>query len=103
MGLISWFLKPKSEMAKKNTKPVKIGKYIVSSHAQNRVVQKERRLTKKDIPINLFTKPIKITRIRVDDRGPSYQRIGKKTTTAINPVNNKVTSVWRTSSKKKGK
>lgn len=103
MSLIGWFIKPKSRMAKKNTKNVKIGKYIVSSHAQNRVVDKERKLSKVDIPVNLLTKPVKITKVRIDEKGPSYQRVGKKATTSINPNNNKITSVWRTSSKKKGK
>lgn len=103
MSLIGWLLKPKWLMAKKHTKNVKTGKYTISSHAQNRVADKKRKLLKIDVPVNLFTKPIKITNIRNDEKGPSYQRIGKRATTSINPNNNKVTSVWRTSRKKKGK
>ena len=38
-------------MAKKNTKHVKVGKYEVSSHAQNRVAEKSRNLKKKDMVI----------------------------------------------------
>lgn len=41
MSLIGWLLKPKWLMAKKHTKNVKIGKYTISSHAQNRVADKK--------------------------------------------------------------
>lgn len=99
MGLITWFLKPKRKMAKKDTRPVRLGKYIITPHAQNRVVERERKISKKDIPINLFTKPLKISKVKIDEKGPSYHRIGKKITTTINPTNNKVTTVWRTSSR----
>lgn len=103
MSLVSWFIKSKKDMSKKGTRNVRLGKYIVSSHVQNRVVEKERKLSKTDVPINLFTKPIRITKVRIDENGPSYQRIGKRSTTAINPSNNKVTTIWKASSKKKGK
>lgn len=36
------------------TKRVKLGKYTVSSHAQNRLADKQRNLTKKDMLVNLF-------------------------------------------------
>ncbi|NLN80775.1 MAG: hypothetical protein GX132_05260 [Erysipelotrichia bacterium] len=103
MGLIIWLLKPKRKMAKKYTRPMSLGKYIIRSHAQNRVVEKDRKISKKDVPINLFTKPIKITKTKYENKKPSYKRIGKMITTSINPKTNYVVSVWRTSSKKKGK
>jgi hypothetical protein len=54
MSILSWLLKSKKEMAKPNTKNVRIGKYNITSHAQNRIVDKERRIKKNDIIRNLF-------------------------------------------------
>ena len=47
MSILSWFLKSKKEMAKENTSRVRMGKYEVSSHAQNRIVEPSRKLKKK--------------------------------------------------------
>jgi hypothetical protein len=93
MSILSWFLKPKKEMAKENTKAVRIWKYKVTSHAQNRTVQKNRVIRKIDMVDNLLTKPNGITKVHYDNSGPSYLRIGTRVTTAINPKNNKVTTV----------
>lgn len=79
-------------MAKKETKPVKVGKYTITSHAQNRIVDKTRKMNKVDVLDNLFTKPNGITKTVYDKNGPSYRRVGKRITTAINPTNNKVTT-----------
>jgi hypothetical protein len=56
--MLGWFLKPKKEMAKLGTKHVRIGKYEISSHAQNRTVDTSRNLKKKDMVINLSSKDI---------------------------------------------
>lgn len=94
MSLLSWFLKPKREMAKTNTKRVRLGKYKVSAHAQNRIVDPARKLKKKDMITNLFTKPNALTMIATDNLGrKSYNRIGKKITTTINPKDNVVATV----------
>ena len=49
MSILGWFLKSKKAMAKENTKHVKMGKYEISSHAQNRTAEKSRNLKKSDI------------------------------------------------------
>lgn len=96
MSILGWFFKPKKEMAKSNTKPVRIGKYNVTSHAQNRTVEKARKLRKIDMVDNLLSKPLAITVTKIDKKGrPSYNRIGKKAITAINPQNNNVCSIKR--------
>ncbi len=53
-------------MAKPNTKRVRLGKYTVSSHAQNRVVDPKRKMSKLDMLRKLFTKPNVITPIKTD-------------------------------------
>lgn len=94
MSIVSWLLKPKSAMAKKNTSYVKLGKYTLTSHAQNRVADPTRKTRKRDVIDNLFTKPHAITKTKTDSRGrPSYNRIGKRITTSINPRNNNVVSL----------
>lgn len=92
MSILGFLFKPKKEMAKKDTKHVKVGKYTITPHAQNRIVDKTRKMDKIDVLDNLFTKPNGITKIVYDKNGPSYKRVGKRITTAINPTNNKVTT-----------
>ena len=78
-------------MAKENTKHVRIGKYTLTSHAQNRIVDKTRKMDKIDVLDNLFTKPNGVTKVKYDSKNqPSYNRVGKRITTSINPTNNKV-------------
>lgn len=36
-------------MAKKNTKRVKVGKYTITKHAQNRIVEESRKINKIDV------------------------------------------------------
>lgn len=91
MSILSFLFKPKKEMAKQNTRKVKVGKYTITTHAQHRIVEKNRKINKIDVLDNLFTKPNGITKIKYDGLGqPSYNRVGKRVTTAINPTNNNV-------------
>lgn len=93
MSILGFLFKPKKEMAKKNTKRVKVGKYTITKHAQNRIVEEVRKINKLDVLDNLFTKPNGVTKTRYDvDGRPSYNRIGKRATTSINPNNNVVTT-----------
>lgn len=95
MSILSWLFKSKHEMAKRGTKHVKLGKYTITAHAQNRVAEPSRKTTKWDVVDNLFTKPHAITEPKEDHMGrSSYKRIGKRITTAINPKNNNVVSLW---------
>lgn len=80
-------------MAKTDTKHVKVGKYTLTPHAQNRIADKTRNLSKTDVLDNLLTKPNGLTPIKYDDSGrPSYNRVGKRATTSINPKNDNVVS-----------
>ena len=56
MSILSFLLKPKKEMAKKNTQRVKVGRYTVTRHAQNRIVEESRKINKLDVLDNLSTK-----------------------------------------------
>jgi len=83
--------KPKKEMAKKDTKKVKVGKYTITKHAQNRIAEGSRNIHKLDVLDNLFAKPNGITETKIDKNSqPSYNRVGKRVTTSINPVNDNV-------------
>ena len=94
MSIISFLLKPKCRMSKNHTRPIKIGKFILSSHAQNRIAQKDRKITKIDVLDNLLTRPNGITVAKYDkDNRASYCRVGKRITTAINPKNNVVATI----------
>ena len=93
MSILGFLLKPKRRMAKKHTKHIRVGKYTITKHAQNRITEKNRKISKLDILNNLFTKPNGITKIKVDNLNrPSYNRVGKYATTSINPETDYVVS-----------
>ena len=67
MSILGFLFKPK-KMAKKNTKNVKVGKYTITKHAQNRIVEESRKIDKIDVLENLFTKPNAITPVKIDEK-----------------------------------
>ncbi len=81
MSILSWLLKSKKEMAKPNTKRVRLGKYTVSSHAQNRVVDPKRNLKKSDMTTNLFGKSKNSQNYRYKDGTIQYDRVNEKNRT----------------------
>lgn len=70
--------------------PYKVTKHYVDD-------MNKRKITKGEVHISLISKVIQVTKVKYDDVGrPSYRRSSKnKITTAINPLNNNVTSVNR--------
>ena len=90
MSILGFLFKSKKQMARKNTKRVKVGKYIITKHAQNRIVEENRKINKFDVLDNLFTKPNGTSKVKYKDGQPSYNRVGKRATTCINPTNNYV-------------
>ena len=46
MSIIGFLFKSKNNMAKKNTKDVRVGKYTLTKHAQHRIVDPEKDLSK---------------------------------------------------------
>ena len=87
MSILSWFLKPKKEMAKKNTKHVKMGKYEISSHAQNRTVEDKRKLRKKDMVQNLFGKSLESKPYtHSDGKTVQYDRLNKNNRTVTHII-----------------
>ena len=88
MSTLGFLIKPQKKMGKRNTCRVKVGKYTLTSHAQNRIVDKTRKMDKIDVLDNLFTKPLGTTQIEYRNGRPAYQRVGKRITTVINPQNN---------------
>ncbi len=98
MSLLSFLFKSKKEMAKENTKHVKVGKYELSSHAQNRIVDNTRDLKKKDMLINLFGKSSKNSKVYYHRNGTKqYDRVSEKNRTLTHIVDktNVVKSIRR--------
>lgn len=88
MSVLSWFLKPKREMAKEHTKHVRMGKYEISSHAQNRTAQKLRNLKKTDMVINLFGKTSRNSpNYEHQDGTVQYDRVNETNRTLTHIVN----------------
>ena len=88
MSILGWFFKSKKEMAKPDTKHVRIGKYEVSSHAQNKIVEPSRKLNKKDMVINLLSKDSKNSKIYTHTDGTrQYDRVNDKNRTLTHVVN----------------
>ena len=86
--------KDRNEMKKENTHPVKVCRFVVTSHAQNRMVG--RGIRNETMIENLCRKPAAKSKVRFSSKGPSYLRMNRDTTTAINPVNKNVTTIRRT-------
>lgn len=103
MGVLKYLFKSKKKMRNKNTSHVRIGKYIISSHAQNRIVDPKRNLKKKDFIINLLgksknSKPYPHS----DGKTTQYDRINyhNRTITHIT-INNMVKSIRKFHKNKK--
>ena len=82
MSILSWFFKSKKQMAKPNTPRVRIGKYKVSSHAQNRMADPKRNLRKRDMVQNLCGRSIQSdTYLHKDKQTIQYDRLNKRNQT----------------------
>ena len=89
MSILCFMLKPKKEMARKNTKHVTVGKYKISAHAQNRIVDTSRNLKKRDMIINLFGKSSKNSKIYTHADGTrQYDRVNETNRTLTHIVKN---------------
>ena len=78
MSILGFLFKSKNNMAKKNTKDVRVGKYTLTKHAQHRIVDPEKDLSKHNVLRNLFGKSV-VTKL-YDYRGEAqYDRIHQKT------------------------
>ncbi len=83
MSILSFLFKPKKEMSKKGTPRVRMGKYIISSHAQNRVADPKRNLKKSDMVWNLLGRSFQ-TELYDYYGEKQYSRIHKKSKTKTN-------------------
>jgi len=89
MSIIGWFLKSKKSMSNKHTRPIRMGKYKISSHAQNRVADSARNLRKKDMVQNLFGKSIQSNSyLHRDNKTIQYDRLNRNNQTITNIVEN---------------
>lgn len=89
--------KSRKAMNRPHTRPVKVGRFIVTSHAQNRLVDRD--YTAECMIENLCRKPMANTPARIDAKGWSYHRLGSKMTTAIDPTNKNVMTIFQTKRK----
>jgi hypothetical protein len=106
MSILVWFLKPKKEMAKENTNHVRMGKYEISSHAQNRTVDPARKLKKKDMVVNLLGKASKNSKTYAYKDGTlQYDRVNDKNRTVTHITHNgkKVKTIQKYHNNAKGK
>ena len=85
--MLTWLLKPTKSMAKPNTKRVRIGKYVISAHAQHRTADKTRNLKKCDMVQNLFGNSLQSnTYLHKDKKTIQYDRLNKRNRTITNIV-----------------
>lgn len=84
--------KSRRAMSNERTRPVKVGRFIVTSHAQNRMV--ERDIPNEAMIRNLCRKPAAKSPIKYDSIGrPSYDRHNTESTTSINPISKNVSTI----------
>lgn len=106
MSILGFLFKSKKEMAKEDTKRVKVGKYTITSHAQNRTVDATRKLTKKDMLINLLSKSSKNSNYYIHmDGTEQYDRVNdnNKTVTRITKEDNHVKTIQKYHNSKRSK
>lgn len=101
MSTLGFLLKRKELMKKQYTTPVRIGKYVITSHAQNRIVDQSRNLKKIDLINTLFRPPLWVgkTETRMVET-PSKVIVGRSATIKINPFNNNIITIWKTGQRK---
>ena len=98
--MIKFILKSKKKMAEPFTETVKVGKYTLTSHAQNRIADPARNLKKFYILDNLFREPLGYRDFKINKLGqPSYIQVGRYASTVINPLNNNVVTARRPNGK----
>ena len=98
MSILKFLFKPRRKMAKKNTPYVNLGRYHLTTHCQNRIV--ERNIKKQHVLENLFCKPNAIEKTKTGENGSrAYNRVGKRYTTSINPDNYNVATIRHISKK----
>lgn len=105
MSILRFLLKSKNKMSKEDTKAVQVGKYTISSHAQNRVVDPKRALTKKDLLINLFGHSKNSETYTHQNETKQYDRVNNKnrTITHITKKRHVVKTIHKYHNNKKGK
>jgi hypothetical protein len=95
MGILKFLLKPRRKMAKKHTAYVDVGKYHLTSHCQSRIV--ERQIKKRRVIGHFLFRELADSPTKIDEKGqPSYNRIGRRITSSINPSNNNVVTIRNT-------
>ena len=84
--------KSRRAMSNKNTRPVKVGTFNVTSHAQNQMIVRD--IPNEAMIRNLCRKPAARSPVKYDSRGwPSYNRHNTESTTSINPANRNVSTI----------
>ena len=87
MSIFGWVFKSRKEMAKPNTRHVRIGKYEISSHAQNRIAEDKRKLQKRYMVQNLFERSLESKPyIYADGKTVQYDRLNKNNRTVTHIV-----------------
>ncbi len=84
--------KNRRNMKNPHTRQVKVGRFIVTSHAQNQMV--DRGIPNEAMIQNLCHKPEAVSKVTINNKGePSYDRHNRQTTTEINPVKKTVPTI----------
>lgn len=79
-------------MSNEHTRSVKVGRFNVTSHAQNQMI--ERDIPNEAMIRNLCRKPVAKSPVKYDSFGrPSYNRHNTESTTSINPKNKNVSTI----------
>lgn len=99
MSIITFIFKSKRKMAKPHTCHVKIFKYTLTSHAQNRIVDKKRKIRKRDVIYDLYHMPLYIQRVKAKDGTQELQRFGRRLTSFIAINTMKIKSIRRSNNR----
>lgn len=97
MSLISFLFKSKWSMSKPYTKRVKLNKYTLTSHAQNRIADKSRKISKYDAIDDLYRKELYRSPIyhSKKDNSLGFDRYGRRLLSYVTLNTNNIKSIRR--------
>lgn len=99
MGWFKFITKSRKSMAKPHTKWLELNGFNLTSHAQNRIADPKRNISKMDVIDHFYSSPLLNTPIgkSKDDGTDEFYRIGKKLNSAIAARTNNVKTIRRIS------
>lgn len=97
MSILKFIFKPKREMAKPKTRRINLFGFVFSSHAQNRIADPKRNISKTSVIVHFGSRPLATSEetISRNDGTKEFRRYGSKLTSVVSSNGQVVKTLWR--------